>query len=486
MAARILRAAEQGADPFTTKLFSAGPEFARERTFLVRDSEVFRQDVNSGEQWSVSIPGGPPQGKALLLRRPKSLLFKYWSRHRDESTAGEPFLLLAVTFDAGQWVFSTDPIQRLPLKALADELQAAEASQDPSRAHQEPWFDGKPFGYTLVAAPKGGTVLLDAKVLHIVKGWAGASRPVPGKLRRTKAVLTVAVMLASLGLYVGYRPNGSMDRGLELDEMPPAAGQTSAKGNLYLVSVGISHYQNKNYNLEVARKDAQELGEVFRRQGKTLFDRFPVSVTLLDELATHDNIIQALAGLGRKVQAHDLVIVTLSGHGDNFGRKDDFYFLPYDFDPSRKEARSVNRDDFTRFLGGLGCRVLLVLDTCHSGAVTKQLRSKEDNKMVVMAACLGSKLAKESQKWGHGALTLALLEGLQGKHLYTGQTATPWPEGNGPNKIITLYDLNHYITKRVQELTKSEQAFVSSNTGDFALNDIKIASLKSADPGDGK
>lgn len=209
-------------------------------------------------------------------------------------------------------------------------------------------------------------------------------------------------MLASLGLYVGYRPNGSMDRGLELDEMPPAAGQTSAKGNLYLVSVGISHYQNKNYNLEVARKDAQELGEVFRRQGKTLFDRFPVSVTLLDELATHDNIIQALAGLGRKVQAHDLVIVTLSGHGDNFGRKDDFYFLPYDFDPSRKEARSVNRDDFTRFLGGLGCRVLLVLDTCHSGAVTKQLRSKEDNKMVVMAACLGSKLAKESQKWGHG------------------------------------------------------------------------------------
>jgi hypothetical protein len=34
---------------------------------------------------------------------------------------------------------------------------------------------------------------------------------------------------------------------------------------------------------------------------------------------------------------------------------------------------------------------------------------------------------------------------------------------------------------RVAELTNSQQAYVSSNSGDFSLDEIKIASLKAGD-----
>jgi hypothetical protein len=482
MAACIIQAAARGADPFTTTLFEAGPEFARERAFLVRDHAVYRQDVLSGEQWSIRIPGGPPQGTALLLRRPKSLLFQYWSRRGDQAAAGQTFLLLAVYWGPGQWVFSTDPVLRLPLKPLAEALQAAEVAQASDRAALDPWFDGKPFGYTLVAAPKGGSVLLDAKVLRIVKDWTGARLVARGK--RARAAALAAALLICVGLAWRNLPSAETNRGFVFEGVPSNGIESSEKGTLHVVTVGITKYQKSTYNLDVAGFDAKELGKAFARQARPLFAKIRPHPPLIDGDATRKRITQVLADLKAEVKPNDLVVVTLSGHGDNFGEEDDFYFLAFDFDPEMKESEGVvNGDTFTRLLGRLGCRVLLVLDTCHSGAVTSQLRSKskKGTKMVVMAACLGSQFAKESRKWGHGVLTLALLEGLQGKHIYKGQTDTPELPGKGEDKIISLADLDYYATKRVAELTNSGQAYVSSNSGDFSLDEIKIASLKAGD-----
>src|SRR5439155_10081304 len=123
-------------------------------------------DVLSGERWYVRIPGGPPEGAGLLLRRPKSLLFKYWARQDAEAPGGQGYVFLAVDWGDGKWVFSTPPLHRLPIKPLADALQAAEAAKDPQHAQKDPWFDGKPFGHTLVAAPRAGTRLGEPQVLR--------------------------------------------------------------------------------------------------------------------------------------------------------------------------------------------------------------------------------------------------------------------------------------------------------------------------------
>ena len=498
----ILQAAEAGVDPFTTPLFATGADFARERAFLTRDREVYRQDVLRGERWSVQIPGGPPQATALVLREPKSLLFKYWSRRDDGPAGGQAFLLLAVRASAGQWVFSTDPIQRLSLKPLADLLQSAEAAQDARCAQGDPWFDGKPFGHTLVAAPRGGTVLSDKTVLSILRRWSGArtiGRAGPlrwaGLFGAAAAVMLIVAGLASRYIW-GQRPVVASDqeqqRSVDLEDVQPRQPDHAAtKGNLYLLTVGVSKYKNPKYHLGVARADAEKLSATFRQHSGSLFER-AIPKVLTDEQATRDAIIEELAKL-KKANQYDLVVVTLSGHGAHLDENEDFYFLPYDFDDAsagRKAATGVFWDDFKRHLGKLPCHVFLVLDTCHSGTVTRQLRSPDEQKtalqkgvyqlqksrsgMVVMAACMGSGTAQEKNEWGHGALTLALLEGLSGTHRYRGRTATALPTGDAAHRI-NLKELDHYVTNRVQELAGDHQAVVTNQTGDIAMQRIFIA-----------
>ena len=125
---RILEACREGIDPFVTPLFRERPQFARQRTYLACDHEVYKQDVARGERWLVSLPEGPPQASALVLRPPKSVLWKYWARSDQQAPTGGVYLMLLMQREPGQWVFSTDPVQRLPLKTLADELQKAEAA----------------------------------------------------------------------------------------------------------------------------------------------------------------------------------------------------------------------------------------------------------------------------------------------------------------------------------------------------------------------
>ncbi len=163
--ATLLAAAERGADPFREAVCD-GPEFLRERIYLAGDREIFRADVTRGQVWQVRFPGETVPAPGLLLREPKSLLFKHWSR-----TPRRGFLFLAVRWEPGYWVFSTDPLRRISLRGLAAALQAAERARDAARADADPWFDGARFDHTLIAAPKAGSCLPEEEMLAVVRRW---------------------------------------------------------------------------------------------------------------------------------------------------------------------------------------------------------------------------------------------------------------------------------------------------------------------------
>src|SRR5262249_38381242 len=149
--------------------------------------------------------------------------------------------------------------------------------------------------------------------------------------------------------------------------------EPSARGSLRLLAVGVSNYKNlKDRALKVAHTDALKIADAFKGHSRDLFDEGDCAV-LTNEGATRKGILKALAALGKKAKQHDLVVVTLSGHGDVFARTEEFYFLPQDYD-EEDEASKVYWADLKRHLGSLPCRVLLVVDTCHSGAITKELR----------------------------------------------------------------------------------------------------------------
>jgi hypothetical protein len=501
MAARILRAADAREDPFRTALFAEGAEFADERAYLAEDERLYRQDVQNGERWLMRLPGGAPQVAGLLLRKPQSMLWKFWSRSDPQAPSGAGYLFLAVYLQERHWRFSTDPVARLSIGSLAEPLQRAEAARDPGRAAKDPWYDGRRHGRTIVGAPNEGTVLSEEEVLRVVRRWAGTRPLVRGKGRWPVLAAAAAGLVAVTGLAWGLRgfvagtppePTGAAQAHYKgLDPDPEPERERSGPRSLFLLAVGVSKYKNPQYQLDCPRKDAEALAKAFQDQRGRAFANVSGEV-LVDQEATRDGIVNALDQLAHKaLTQHDLVVVTVSGHGAN-NDNDNYYFLPYDYND--KASGGVYWDDFKRSLGYLPCPVLVVMDTCHSGTITKSgFRDAQPQKeleravkrgvdefgqtqkgVVVMAACLSQQRALEKQVWDHGALTLALLEGITGQRLYGGSKGEALPQEQG-RKEVSLKDLDSYVTYRVQELVGGGQAVVTNHTGNIALQDILIS-----------
>jgi len=77
-----------------------------------------------------------------------------------------------------------------------------------------------------------------------------------------------------------------------------------------------------------------------------------------------------------------------------------------------------------------------------------------------MAASTGSTASLESDEWGHGAFTKALVEGIEGQADYN------------HDGIVYIRELDLYVTKRVKALTDGEQkptTIIPESVPDFAV-----------------
>lgn len=423
----VLNAARDGINPFVKPLIAEGSEFAREQMYLARDHETFMQDVERGEQWDVALPGGPLRGRALLLREPKSRLFKQRSRREEYSGIGKAFVFLAVDHGNGEWVFSTDPVSEIRIDSLAARLQAAETELDPDSAAKDPWFDGKPFGYTLVAAPHRGTKLPQEKLLQIVHDWSDApTEPVfavelvhrrgPQQIdgRWVAAAAAVACLLALAGwrfislraskdVYRGYidasevtadsaehhdnnrhgddpkpRPEVPAARGLEYDEVSSDSIHDTLPartGSDYALFIATDNYKNWRI-LRNAKKDVDSIAELlethygFRKDHVELWEEKP-----RDEIRGKFNEY-----LARKFGPDDQLLIYISGHGEHVGPTG--YLVARDSlkPPTLKQAGDgaitgsyfslADVREAVQNIHRQGCgHVLLVMDTCFGGLI---------------------------------------------------------------------------------------------------------------------
>jgi len=244
------------------------------------------------------------------------------------------------------------------------------------------------------------------------------------------------------------------------------------KPKLYVLSVGVSAYQDVDLRLDLAAKDALDFGAAWSAQRGGLYSGVEVR-TLTDAQATKGNILDGLEWLQRQVTAKDVAVLFFGGHGIN-DSTGVFYFLPVDADLERLKRTGISQADITSTVASIAGKVLVFMDACHSGSlmgkgkrrgvvitssVINELASAE-NGAVVFSSATGRQYAMENRKWGNGAFTKGVVEGLRGSADYksTGR--------------ITLNMLDLYVSERVKELTQGQQTPTTvkpPNVADFPI-----------------
>ena len=232
---------------------------------------------------------------------------------------------------------------------------------------------------------------------------------------------------------------------------------TSFRPRLFVLAIGVSRYKETRLSLAYAEKDAQAMAAALEAQNTSLFGEVRTKV-LVDEAVSRSSILESMNSfLGRAISS-DVVLIFVAGHGIKRSVTDTFYFLPYEANPQNLTTKGLRWTDFEEEVAALGARVknvILMLDTCHSGAlkigmrgieVTPDLSSAFQRKgTYVLTAAGADEAAVEAGTWGHGAFTHAILSGLKGDADYNS------------DRIVDILELFHFVEARVADMTNGQQ-----------------------------
>jgi hypothetical protein len=206
--------------------------------------------------------------------------------------------------------------------------------------------------------------------------------------------------------------------------MAPSAGGIPT---LYLLSVGVSKYKDKNFTLQYPAKDAKDFAEAMKLQKGKLY-KDVVARVRTDEQATRDNVMDDLEWIQRQATQRDMVIVFFAGHGINDVVTGNYYYLPHDANMEAVKRTMIPGSEIHSTLAKLTGTRLLFMDTCHAGNVTgtatrglpdmqqflQDLKEGGQGLVVITSSRPGQK-SQEHPSWNNGAFTKALVEGLKGK-----------------------------------------------------------------------
>lgn len=240
------------------------------------------------------------------------------------------------------------------------------------------------------------------------------------------------------------------------------------KPTLYGLAIGVSNYKDKGLNLDYPAKDAFAVSDILKNQKKGLYRDIKIEF-LHNEKATRFNILKGLHRLKKEATQKDVVLIFLAGHGLN-DEFENYFFLPHDAKKEFLNGSAVKWSEFVDVIKTLPSKVILMADACHSGNIMGGKKRSADitgalkgllsagTGQVIMTSTTGSSVAYEDPRWGHGAFTKAITEGLRGMADY---------DCDG---VITIKELDFYVTFRVKDLTKGRQkptTIIPSSIPDF-------------------
>jgi WD40 repeat protein len=240
------------------------------------------------------------------------------------------------------------------------------------------------------------------------------------------------------------------------------------KPTLYLLSIGVSKYKDSQYNLKFAHKDSNAIAKLFDNQKGKIYKDVKIK-NLTNQNATSDNILDGLDWIDKEVTSKDVAIIFIAGHGIN-DEKGEYYFLSHEANLDRLRRTALPWYELQRTIDNLPSKTILLADTCHSGNISSTRRDvtgaiksiiNSGSGSVIMTATTGNGYSYEDNKWGHGAFTKSIIEGI--KNLKADYDN---------DKIITIKEIDLYITNRVKKLTNGKQkptTIIPQSVPDFAI-----------------
>ncbi len=231
-------------------------------------------------------------------------------------------------------------------------------------------------------------------------------------------------------------------------------GGSPRKGKLFAVLVGVSNYQDARMHLNYAAKDAADLATALKSQDGLFYSSVEITA-LADAAASKSAIETELLRLKTRAGPDDTVLVFLAGHGMTDAALD-FYYLPHGatMDKDLLQASAVDGRLIRKALSAIPGRVVLMMDTCRSGAgitgVVDMSRTANDMAqetagIVMFASSQGREDSLESSEWENGAFTEALLSIIDDTAVY------------GEDGRLSIPELEEAITVRVASLTGERQ-----------------------------
>lgn len=166
-------------------------------------------------------------------------------------------------------------------------------------------------------------------------------------------------------LYMSYFPEPPTNF------LQPTVNTSTKRGKNYLLVVGINNYRYWN-PLHNAVKDGSDIA--FELTSRYNFDRNNV-VTLYNERATRENILETLEGLQARITENDNLLIYYAGHGFYDQQMDRGYWVPV-------EARLDKTPDFVRnstihdMIKAIESQhTLVIADACYAGTLLADHRS---------------------------------------------------------------------------------------------------------------
>jgi len=334
-----------------------------------------------------------------------------------------------------------------------------------------------------IVSPRAGELIREGSI----KVTARIAVPAPGALVRTK-LFANGVVAPQHRLVREQAVAGGMERIYEWSVRLPSDPQNliqlvagtdapvAAMGNvlverpdpavaerlpqLSIIAVGVNRYADPAIaTLDYSRADAEAILRTFRDRAGELYTVRQATL-LANEEVTRQRWQKTMRdlkdSLAETVAPDDLIVLFMAGHGVLDPKTERYYFVGYDLQVADylegRLTAGISWEDFHP-INDIPCRKLIVLDTCHSGAMqplsTRNLkaavRAAQEDVFLSLTASAGNEQSEEDEQWGHGAFTKSLLEALDG-----GADTS----GDG---FVTLRELFRYAQETVPKLTEGRQ-----------------------------